>query len=111
MHVHFFVVDVGDLVEHGVQVAGLLADVDHVDHHVVHQPALLQRLGDGFALADRFVDALVHALEDRVGARLADDRSAPPGSARRRLTSVPSVRMVRATIVFSISGPTIGIQR
>ena len=36
--VHFLVVDVGDLVEHRVEVAGLLADVDHVDDHVVDQP-------------------------------------------------------------------------
>ena len=39
--VDFLVVEVGDLVEHGVEVAGLFADVDHVDHHVVDQPALL----------------------------------------------------------------------
>ena len=39
-HVHFFVVDVGDLVEHRVEVAGFLADVDHVDDHVVDEPAL-----------------------------------------------------------------------
>ena len=38
--VDFFVVVVGDLVEHGVEVAGLLADVDHVDDHVVDEPAL-----------------------------------------------------------------------
>src|SRR6266567_1062805 len=71
--VDLLVVHVGDLVEHRVQVARLLADVDHVDHHVVHQPALLERLGDGVALADRLVDALVHAFKDGVGARLADD--------------------------------------
>src|SRR5262249_36839455 len=63
-----------DLVEHGVQVAGLLADVDHVDDHVVDETALLERLGDGLALADRFVDALVTLLEDGVHARLAHDR-------------------------------------
>ena len=35
--------------------------------------AFLEGLGDGFAFADRLVDALVHAFEDRVGGRVADD--------------------------------------
>src|SRR5207244_4057031 len=64
----------GDLVEHGVQVAGLLADVDHVDDDVVHQLALAHRTGDGIALADRLVDTLEHFLEDAVHRRLAHDR-------------------------------------
>src|SRR5262249_50655477 len=72
--VDFLVVDVGNLVEHGVQVAGLLADIHHVDDHVVHEPAFFERLRDGFALADRFVNLLVHALEDGIHARLAHDR-------------------------------------
>src|SRR5262249_26873127 len=66
-HVDFFLVHVGDLVQHRVQVARLLADVDHVDDHVVHEPALLERLGDGVALADGLVDALVHAFVDGIG--------------------------------------------
>ena len=42
---HLFVVVVGDLVEHGVELAGLLADVDHVDHDVVDDPGLLAAAG------------------------------------------------------------------
>ena len=34
-HGDFFVVGVGHLVEHGIEFAGLLAHVDHVDDHVV----------------------------------------------------------------------------
>src|SRR2546429_4583174 len=47
--------------------------VDHVDDHVVDEPAFLEGLGDRVALADRLVDALIAALEDHVGARLAND--------------------------------------
>src|SRR5438445_12991869 len=72
--VDFLVVDVGDLVEHGVQLAGFLADVDHVDDHVVDEAALFHGLGDGFTLADRLVDALVTVFEDGVHAGLAHDR-------------------------------------
>src|SRR5437588_8742615 len=71
--VDFLVVDIGDFVEHGVQIAGLLANVDHVDDHVVDEAAFLQGLGDGVALPDRLVDALIAALEDDVGTRLPDD--------------------------------------
>src|SRR5208282_3422598 len=51
-HFHLFVVVVGDLVEHGVELAGLLAHVDHVDHDVVDDAGLAQGLGDRLALAD-----------------------------------------------------------
>src|SRR5262245_47973232 len=43
-HVHFLIVNVGDLIEHRVQFARLLADVHHVHNHVIHQPAFLQGL-------------------------------------------------------------------
>src|SRR5579884_2478542 len=39
--VDFLIVDIGDLIKHRIQIAGLLADIDHVDHHVIDQPALL----------------------------------------------------------------------
>ena len=50
--VDFFVVDVGDLVEHGVEGAGLLADVDHVDHHVVDDPRFLAAARRSFRLRE-----------------------------------------------------------
>jgi hypothetical protein len=48
----FFVVDVGDLIEHGVEGTGFLADVDHVDDHVVDDPGFLEGHGHRFPFAD-----------------------------------------------------------
>src|SRR5262249_49223634 len=67
------IVVVGDLVEHGIQIAGLLADVDHVDHDVVDDPRLAQGLGDRLALADTLVDPRERPLEDGVAGGVADD--------------------------------------
>src|SRR5271157_3092356 len=72
-HFHLFVVVVGDLVEHGVELAGLLAHVDHVDHDVVDDAGLAQGLGDRLTLADALVNSAERPLEDRVARRLLDD--------------------------------------
>src|SRR5260370_40718776 len=47
--------------------------MDYVDDHVVNEAALLERLGNGVAFADRLVNARVLAFADGVGASLADD--------------------------------------
>ena len=48
-----FVVEVGDLVEHLVESAGLLADGDHLHEHRREHLALGERLGDRLAFLDR----------------------------------------------------------
>ena len=51
--VDFFVVEVGDLGQHLVQAAGLLADRDHRDDHRREDLRLLERRGDRFTAGDR----------------------------------------------------------
>ena len=65
--IDFIVVGFGNLQQHLVELARLLADVDHVHDDVVEDPALPQRLGDALALADGH---RVGHVEARVG-RLA----------------------------------------
>ena len=69
--VHFLVVVVGDLQEHGVHVAGLFADVDHVhDDRVAH----LALAGAGETPPSRMESCTrVSSLEDVVARRVARD--------------------------------------
>jgi len=41
--VDFFLVEIGDLCQHGVERAGLLADADHLNHHGRHEAGLHER--------------------------------------------------------------------
>ena len=50
--VDLVLVEVGDLVEHRVERAGLLADADHLHDHRREDLGLRQRLGDGLAVLD-----------------------------------------------------------
>src|SRR5262245_20393263 len=50
--VHLVLVEFGDLVEHRVQGARLLADADHLDDHVREDLRVPQRLDDGLAVLD-----------------------------------------------------------
>jgi hypothetical protein len=67
------VVEVGDLAEHGVQGAGLLADGHHLDDHGREGGVLGQGGGQALALADRVLDVADGAGDDLVVDGLADD--------------------------------------
>ena len=70
--VHFLLVEVGDLAEHAVERARLLADAHHLRHHVREDLGRPQRLDEALAALDALAD-----LQDR---RLDDDVA---GGARR----------------------------
>ena len=57
------VVGVGDVLEHRLELAALLADRDHVRDDRRKRPAALERLGDALALADRADRLADHLLE------------------------------------------------
>src|SRR5580704_2168144 len=54
--VHFFFVEVSNLLQHAVHGAGGFADSDHLGHHVGKHSALSERIDDGAA----FFDGLAH---------------------------------------------------
>src|SRR3989442_13238050 len=64
--VHLVLVEIGDLREHGVEGAGLLADADHLHHHGRKDAGLLQRAGDGLSLLDALARGHDGVLDDRV---------------------------------------------
>ena len=99
---HLFVVVVGDLVEHRVEVAGLLAHVDHVDDDVVDDPRLSKRLGDRLALADALINPRERPLEDGMLPAVSRTIFNASRIGTPDWTSVPSVRIVRATVDFSV---------
>src|SRR5829696_1697352 len=70
------VVEVGDLGEHGVQGAGLLADGHHLDDHGREGGMFGQRGGEALALANRVLDVAHGAGDDLVVDRLGDDLQA-----------------------------------
>ena len=74
--VHFLVVEVGDLGEHLVQAAGLLADGDHRDHHRREDLGLLQRAGDGLTAGDRVAGLHHRVVDDPVAGGLGGDLEA-----------------------------------
>ena len=104
-------VEVGDLVEHRVERAGLLADADHVGDHRRED----RRLAAASAIVPPRLTESMHAvhrlLDDLVAAGPAGDVDAPGASARRRVTSDESVRDQRASATFWTMSPIfIGIR-
>ena len=88
--VDLFLVELGDLGEHGVEGAGLLADADHLDDHRREDLRLGERLGDRPAGLDGLADGHDRVLDDRVARRLrgdleaVEDRDAGRGQRRER---------------------------
>ena len=102
--VHLLLVEVGDLPEHCVELAGLLADLDHLADHRREDRVLHQGLRDR--------DARVHLLPDSAQ-RLLDDpvacgRTVISSALRMSTpaaTSVESVRANRAIATLSTMSP------
>ena len=97
--VHLLVVVVGDADEHLVELAGLLADVDHVHDDVVEDAALAERLGDRLALRDRLVDLVERASRTTLPA-VSRQMSSASRIGTPDAISVPSVRAKRATMIL-----------
>ncbi|MBI3692441.1 MAG: hypothetical protein HY239_17735, partial [Mycolicibacterium aromaticivorans] len=55
------------------EIAGFLADIHHVHDHVIDQPAFLERLGNGIAFANGFINSLVTSFEDGIHACFTHD--------------------------------------
>ena len=53
---HFFIIHVGNFVEHVVQCSCFFPDVHHVDHHFIYDFGFSQRHGDGFPFTDGRID-------------------------------------------------------
>src|ERR671925_1015564 len=66
-------VEVGDLREHRVERARLLAHADHVADHAREDGGLLERVGDRAAALDALDDLGHRVLDDAVAGRLAGD--------------------------------------
>jgi len=66
-------VELGDLGEHRVEGAGLLADADHVRDHHREGARLAKRFGDRAAALDRGDDVVHGAFDNRVAGGLAGD--------------------------------------
>src|SRR3954469_23786423 len=71
--IDLLLIEVGDLREHLVEGAGLLADVDHLHHHGGEDPGLGQRLADRLALLDALAGGHHGVLDDGVAGRLGGD--------------------------------------
>ena len=101
------VVEVGDLVEHLVERAGLLADRHHLHDHRREHRMLLERAGERLA---RLTPSCVVATAD--GDDLLPAVSATMSSASRigtpERTSADSVREKRASAVLRTSAPKTG---
>ena len=82
--VDLFLVEVGDLVEHLIERAGLLADADHLHDHRREDLGLEQRLGHVLAFADPLrATYMMRLLDDDVAGGLGARSRARRGSARR----------------------------
>src|SRR4051794_11121485 len=66
-------VEVGDLGQHLLELAGLLTDVDHVPDHRREHAVLLDRMVDGAASPNRLVDVIHRELDLRVARGLPGD--------------------------------------
>ena len=71
--VDLVLVEVGDLGEHRVEVARLLADGDHLGDHRREDRGFLERVRDRAAGLDGLDDVGHRLLDDRVARRLAGD--------------------------------------
>src|ERR1700720_4338440 len=71
--VDLFLVEIGDLGQHLVEGAGLLADVDHLYHHRREDLGLGQRLAHGLALFDALPHRHDGVLDDGVAGGLGGD--------------------------------------
>src|SRR6185312_6752948 len=63
----------GDVLQHGLQLAGTLADRHHVDHQRGELPRTLERVGDRLALTDRVARLFHNLFQDRVVEDLLGD--------------------------------------
>src|SRR6266404_5768889 len=87
--VHFFFIEIGDLLEHGVHGARLFADGNHLRHHAREDFGISQWFRERLAFLERFSYLLQSPLDDRVS----------------------SVRVNRATAIFLIKTPRTGSLR
>ena len=71
--VDLLLVEVGDLPEHRVELAGLLADLDHLADHRREDGMLDKRLGDRHAGVDLLAHVAQRVLDDPVARRRAGD--------------------------------------
>jgi hypothetical protein len=105
--VDLVLVEVGDLLQHGVHGAGLLADADHLHDHRREDAGLGERAGHVLALADLLPRVVDGAHDDLVAGGLGDDvERVEDGHAGE--SSVPSVPVKRATTTLRRMGPMSG---
>src|SRR5947207_371646 len=75
--VDLVLVEVGDLAEHSVELARLLADLHHLPDHRREDRVLLQRLADRHTLVDARADPCERLLDDPVARRRAREPERP----------------------------------
>ena len=101
--VDFVLVEIADLVQHLVQGAGLLADADHLYHHVGENPRLPQGLDDRLPSLDAPANTLDRVLDDPDDAdAVASSRAGPRPDLNERSSKCEHERVTGAATSASV---------
>ena len=65
-NVDFILIEISNLLQHGVHGTGLFADGDHLGHHAREDFRFLQRLSKGLAFLERLANLGKCSLDNRV---------------------------------------------